>query len=177
MRDKGLPVLAHQEQALAKAGEALDQTRPHAARDLASRSRAIPGLSREAAEGNTGGAAKAMEDEQQVRLDPEKRAGRFVEQWQGMKQARASMERAGDSAGAREVAQAHGEASRAGCTATRSSNPHCVACPRAGAEAGKRAVDRRCAVVVARSWARPGSGDEPVTVRAFGYDPVCGFMQ
>ncbi|BCA64360.1 conjugal transfer protein TrbA (plasmid) [Sphingomonas sp. HMP9] len=100
MREKGLPVLAHQEQALAKAGDALDQTRPHAARDLASAIERNPRLARDAAEGNTGGAAKAMETERQVRIDPEKRAGRFVEQWQGMKDARASMERVGDRAGA-----------------------------------------------------------------------------
>ncbi len=100
MKDKGLPVLAHQEQALAKAGDALDQVRPHGARDLASAIERNPRLARDAAEGNTGGAAKAMEVERQVRTDPEKRAGRFVEQWQGMKEARASMERAGDHAGA-----------------------------------------------------------------------------
>ncbi len=100
MRDKGLPVLAHQEQALAKAGDALDQVRPHGARDLASAIECDLRLARDAAEGNTGGAAKAMEAERQVRIDPDKRAGRFVEQWQGMKEARASMERAGDRAGA-----------------------------------------------------------------------------
>ena len=103
MRDKGLPVLAHQEQALAKAGEALDQVRPHGARDLASAIGRDPRLARDAAEGNTGGAAKAMETERQVRIDPEKRAGRFVEQWQGMKETRASMERAGDRAGAEKL--------------------------------------------------------------------------
>jgi len=100
MRDKGLPVLAHQEQALAKAGDALDQVRPHGARDLASAIERDPRLARDAAEGNTSGATKAMEAERQVRTDPEKRAGRFVEQWQGLKEARASMERAGDRAGA-----------------------------------------------------------------------------
>ncbi|WP_439571926.1 Ti-type conjugative transfer relaxase TraA [Sphingomonas sp.] len=103
MRDQGLPVLAHQESALQRASEALDQTRPHAARDLASAIERDPRLARDAAEGNTGGAAKAMETERQVRLDPEKRAGRFVEQWQGMKEARASMERAGDRAGAEKL--------------------------------------------------------------------------
>jgi hypothetical protein len=103
MQDKGLPVLAHQEQALAKAGDALDQVRPHAARDLASAIERDPRLARDAAGGNTSGAAKAMETERQVRIDPEKRAGRFVEQWQGMKEARASMERTGDRAGAEKL--------------------------------------------------------------------------
>jgi hypothetical protein len=103
MMDKGLPVLAHQEQALVKAGDALDQVRPHGARDLASAIERDPRLALDAAEGNTGGAAKAMEAERQVRIDPEKRAGRFVEQWQGMKEAWASMERAGDRAGAEKL--------------------------------------------------------------------------
>ena len=103
MRVQGLPVLAHQESALRRAGEALDATRPHAARDLASAIERDPRLAHDAAEGNTGGAAKAMEAERQVRIDPEKRAGRFVEQWQGMKEARASMERAGDRAGAEKL--------------------------------------------------------------------------
>jgi hypothetical protein len=103
MREKRLPVLAHQEQALAKAGDALDQVRPNGARDLASAIERDPQLARAAAEGNTGGAAKAMEVERQVRIDPEKRAGRFVEQWQDMKAARASMERAGDRAGAEKL--------------------------------------------------------------------------
>ena len=103
MKDKGLPVLAHQEQALAKASDALDQTRPHAARDLASAMARDPKLIEQVAGGNTSGAARAMETERQVRIDPEKRAGRFVEQWQGMKEARASMERAGDRAGAEKL--------------------------------------------------------------------------
>ena len=103
MRTQGLPVLAHQESALRRAGEALDATRLHAARDLASAIERDPRLARDAAEGNTGGAAKAMETERQVRIDPEKRAGRFVEQWQDMKEARASMERAGDRAGAEKL--------------------------------------------------------------------------
>lgn len=103
MLEKGLPVLAHQEQALTKAGDALDQVRPHAARDLASALARDPKLIEQAAGGNTSGAARAMETERQVRIDPEKRAGRFVEQWQGMKEARASMERADDHAGAEKL--------------------------------------------------------------------------
>ncbi len=103
MLEKGLPVLPHQEQALSKAGDALDQVRPHAARDLASAMARDPKLIEQAAGGNTSGAARAMETERQVRIDPEKRAGRFVEQWQGMKEARASMERAGDREGAEKL--------------------------------------------------------------------------
>ena len=100
MRDKGLPVLPHQESALQKAGETLDASRPHTARDLASALARDPKLIEQVAGGNTTGAARAMAEEQRVRLDPEARADRFVEGWQKMQQARAGMERAGDSAGA-----------------------------------------------------------------------------
>ncbi len=100
MRAKGLPVLAHQSQALRDAGDQLDRTRPHAARDLASALERDPRLGQDAAAGNTGGAARAMETERQVRVDPEKRAERFVETWRGLQQQRAGLERAGDEAGA-----------------------------------------------------------------------------
>ena len=100
MQAKGLPVLPHQESALRKAGEALDADRPHAARDLASALRRDPRLIEQATGGNTGGAARAMAEEQRVRLDPEARAGRFVEAWKTMQRNRASLERAGDRAGA-----------------------------------------------------------------------------
>ena len=100
MRAKGLPVLPHQESALRKAGDALDASRPHAARDLASALRRDPKLIEQTAGGNTGGAARAMAEEQRVRLDPEARAGRFVEAWKAMQRDRAALERAGDRAGA-----------------------------------------------------------------------------
>jgi hypothetical protein len=100
MRAKGLPVLAHQESALRKAGEALDADRPHAARDLASALRRDPRLIEQAAGGNTNGAMRAMAEEQRVRLDPKARAGRFVERWKQVGQECARLEQAGDHAGA-----------------------------------------------------------------------------
>jgi len=100
MRDQGLPVLPHQETALRKAGEGLDAVRPHAARDLASALARDPKLIEQAAGGNTGGAVRAMAEEQRVRLDPDARADRFVEGWQAMQRQRAGLERSGDSAGA-----------------------------------------------------------------------------
>ena len=100
MRAQGLPVLPHQESALRKAGEALDANRPHAVRDLASALRRDPRLIEQAASGNTGGAVRAMAEEQRVRLDPDARAGRFVEAWKAMQRDRAGLERAGDRAGA-----------------------------------------------------------------------------
>jgi Ti-type conjugative transfer relaxase TraA len=103
MKSKGLPVLPHQDSALRKAGEALDGIRPDAARDLASALRRDPRLIEQAAGGNTGGATRAIAEERRVRLDPEARAGRFIEGWQAMQHARKGLERAGDKAGAEKL--------------------------------------------------------------------------
>jgi Ti-type conjugative transfer relaxase TraA len=103
MKDQGLPVLPHQETAARRAIEALDATRPDAARDLASAMQRDPKLIEQAASGNTGGAARAMAEEQRVRLDPDARADRFVEGWQAMQRQRAGLERSGDSAGAEQM--------------------------------------------------------------------------
>ena len=105
MREKGLPVLPHQKEALAKAGDALDRVRPQAARDLASAFERNPALVRDAAEGKAGGAARAMAEEAQVRSNPELRADRFVERWQGMARERAELARSGDRAGAERTAK------------------------------------------------------------------------
>ena len=105
MREKGLPVLPHQKEALAKAGDALDRVRPQAARDLSSAFERNPALVRDAAEGKAGGAARAMAEEAQVRSNPELRADRFVERWQGMARELAELARSGDRAGAERTAK------------------------------------------------------------------------
>ena len=105
MREKGLPLLPHQKQALAKAGDALDRVRPHAARDLSSAFERNPALVRDATEGKACGAARAMAEEAQVRSNPELRADRFVERWQGMARERAELARSGDRAGAERTAK------------------------------------------------------------------------
>jgi len=122
MREKGLPVLPHQKEALAKAGDALDRLRPQAARDLASAFERNPALVRDAAEGKAGGAARAMAEEAQVRSNPELRADRFVERWQGMARERAELARSGDRRSAR---PRRWMAWREDCIAIRSSNPCC----------------------------------------------------
>ena len=109
MRARELPVLPHQESALRRAGEALDQVQPDAARDLASAFRRDPGLIGQAAGGNTGGAVRAMAEERRVRLDPDARADRFVESWRGLARERAGGDQArADKATTRMGAMAEG---------------------------------------------------------------------
>ena len=109
MRVRELPVLPHQESALRRAGEALDQVRPDGARDLDSAFRRNPGLIGQAAGGKTGGAVRAMAEERRVRLDPDARADRFVESWRGLTRERAGGDQAqADKATTRMGAMAEG---------------------------------------------------------------------
>ncbi|GAA0475419.1 hypothetical protein GCM10009096_16360 [Parasphingorhabdus litoris] len=82
MRDKGLPVLPHQQTALARAREALDQVRPDAGRDAAAAFNRQPEFVVEAASGKTARTVQAMQLEARARINPEMRADRFVENWQ-----------------------------------------------------------------------------------------------
>jgi hypothetical protein len=104
MQGRGLPVLPHQQVALAKAADRLEQVRPQAARDLASAFAENPGLVRDAAEGHTQPAIRAMRLETEIRLDPDKRADRFVSRWRGLDQQRMRFADSGDHGSAKRIA-------------------------------------------------------------------------
>ena len=108
MQERNLPVLPHQEAALAKAADRLNQIRPEAARDLDSAFTQNPGLMRDAAGGRTQGAIRAMRIETGIRRDPEKRADRFVSRWRDLDHQRMSFDRKGDSGSARRIADSMG---------------------------------------------------------------------
>jgi len=103
MRERGSPILPHQRVALEKAGQALEAIRPHATADLASALQRQPELAREAADGRSQGALRAMQLEAEIRLDPAKRADRFVNDWQRLSLTRETMLRDGDKSGANRV--------------------------------------------------------------------------
>jgi len=103
MREQGLPVLPYQRDALEKAGKALDAIRPHGTVDLASALQRQPSLAREAGDGRSQGAIRAMQLEAEIRVDPVQRADRFVSDWQRLGQARQAMQRDGDSKGAQNL--------------------------------------------------------------------------
>jgi len=104
MQDRGLPVLPHQKNALAKAADRLDQIRPEAARDLASAFAENSSLVRETAEGHTQRAMRAMRLETEIRLDPDKRAERFVLRWRGFDRQRMTFADRGDHGSAKRIA-------------------------------------------------------------------------
>ena len=105
MRDRGLPVLPHQHDAINRAGEALDAIRPHASTDLQNALQRQPELIHEAAEGQGQAAVHAMNKEAELRADPFQRADRFVEGWQQLRQAHEDLRRDGDFRGAKRVGQ------------------------------------------------------------------------
>lgn len=105
MRKDGYTELPHQRIAYDKAREALDLKRPDAARDLRAAFGRDMGLIAEAAQGRTNAAIRAMVLEAEMRASPERRADRFVEDWQKLARQHRAFHRAGDTAGARAVGQ------------------------------------------------------------------------
>ncbi len=96
MHELELPTLPHQVQAHERAQAALDALLPHASQDLGNALARDPSLAGEAAVGRTRAAIRAMQVETEIRTSPERRADRFVSNWQNLDRQRRSLERSGD---------------------------------------------------------------------------------
>jgi Ti-type conjugative transfer relaxase TraA len=81
---------------LAEARTELNGRRDNAARDMEAAYKKDPSLARDAAGGNVRGAVQAMQLETEMRTDPAKRADRFVERWNELKQGADHAYQAGD---------------------------------------------------------------------------------
>ncbi|MFA6118232.1 MAG: Ti-type conjugative transfer relaxase TraA [Sphingomonas sp.] len=103
MRGSGSAAMPHQREALERAREALDAIRPDASTDLRAAFRHSPELVREAAEGRSQAAMRAMQLEAEIRIDPVQRADKFVEGWQQLQRHREDLQHDGDLRGARKV--------------------------------------------------------------------------
>jgi hypothetical protein len=112
MLEQDLPVLPHQRHAQERARVALDAIRPHASRDLDSAFERDSALAREAADGRTQRAIRAMQLEAEVRNDPELRADRFVERWQKLDRERIRHDRSGDWQSEYRIRDSMGEMAR-----------------------------------------------------------------
>ncbi|ODU27246.1 Ti-type conjugative transfer relaxase TraA [Sphingopyxis sp. SCN 67-31] len=105
MQDKGLPVLPHQRAELDKAREAMNATGKHRAQDMERAYKRDPALASDAAGGRVRQAMRAMQLEAEIRVDPDKRADRFVEGWRQLHTHREELQRDGDFRGARKVSE------------------------------------------------------------------------
>jgi hypothetical protein len=103
MKERSLPVLAHQRQALEQAREAVGKIGPNAAKDLERAYVREPALAGEAASGRTQRAIRVLQLEAEVRADPRLRADRFVERWQSLERRRSALHREGDMTGVHQV--------------------------------------------------------------------------
>jgi Ti-type conjugative transfer relaxase TraA len=83
MEQKGLLPMPHQETARDKARTALNELKPNSGRDLDAAFTRQPELVAEAASGRTTNAIRAMQLEAEIRTNPQMRADRFVNDWQG----------------------------------------------------------------------------------------------
>lgn len=87
-RSVGEPFTADQRQELSNSRTGLNAIRPHAALDLETALASDPKLTREAADGRTATAIRAMQLEAELRVDPQLRADTFVQRWQALDRQR-----------------------------------------------------------------------------------------
>ena len=104
----GRSALPHQQAALTKAQQALDQLQPDGARDLRAALGRNPDLSNELREGRAGAAIQAMALEREIRANPSARADRFVDDWKKLGTRQNRLEQSGDYTAASHVRQQMG---------------------------------------------------------------------
>jgi hypothetical protein len=113
MKERGLPVLPHQEQVRDKARDALNKVQPHAGRDAAHVFRSEPELVSQAASGRSNATMRSMQLEREIQNNPQMRADRFVENWQRLSQQRDNHYRSGNYQAREKVTdQMHGFAKK-----------------------------------------------------------------
>jgi hypothetical protein len=97
---------------LQKARKVFEEVRPYGSHDAEAAYKKNPELAREAAGGRVNRAVRALQLETELRIDPSRRADRFVERWQGLDQARLRQYQAGDMSGYRATRSAMGDMAR-----------------------------------------------------------------
>jgi Ti-type conjugative transfer relaxase TraA len=94
---------------LQKSRRAFEEVRPYGSHDAEAAYKKNTELAREAADGRVNNAIRALQLETELRIDPARRADRFVERWQELKQTSQHQYRAGDMSGCRATRSAMGD--------------------------------------------------------------------
>jgi Ti-type conjugative transfer relaxase TraA len=97
---------------LQKARRAFEEVRPYGSHDAEAAYKKNTELAREAAGGRVNRAIRALQLETELRIDPSRRADRFVERWQELKQTSQHQYQAGDMSGCRATRSAMGDMAR-----------------------------------------------------------------
>jgi Ti-type conjugative transfer relaxase TraA len=97
---------------LQKARQVFEEVRPYGSHDAETAYKKNPELAREAAGGRITRAVRALQLETELRINPNRRADRFVERWQELDQTRLSQYQAVDMSGYRATRSAMGDMAR-----------------------------------------------------------------
>jgi hypothetical protein len=97
---------------LQKSRRAFEEVRPYGSVDAEAAYKKNTELAREAAGGRVNRAIRALQLETELRIDPNRRADRFVERWQELKQTSQHQYQAGDMSGCRATRSAMGDMAR-----------------------------------------------------------------
>ena len=97
---------------LQKARQVFEEVRPYGSHDAEAAYKKNPELVREAAGGRVNRAIRALQLETELRIDPGRRADRFVERWQKLDQASLRQYQAGDISGYKATRSAMGDMAR-----------------------------------------------------------------
>jgi hypothetical protein len=97
---------------LQKARRVFEEVRPYGSHDAEAAYKKNPELVREAAGGRVNRAVRALQLETELRINPGRRAARFVEDWQKLDQASLRQYQAGDISGYKATRSAMGDMAR-----------------------------------------------------------------
>jgi hypothetical protein len=97
---------------LQKARKVFEEVRPYGSVDAEAAYKKNTELAHEAAGGRVNRAIRALQLETELRIDPNRRADRFVERWQELKQTSQHQYQAGDMSGCRATRSAMGDMAR-----------------------------------------------------------------
>ena len=97
---------------LQAARRAFEDVRPYGSHDAETAYKKNPELAHEAGSGRHNSAVRALQLETELRVNPNRRADRFVERWQELDQTRLRQYQAGDMSGYRATRSAMGDMAR-----------------------------------------------------------------
>jgi hypothetical protein len=112
MQEQGGKASLEQVKELQEARKVFERVRPYGSHDAEAAYKKNPELALEAASGNPARAIRALQLETEIRIDPNRRADRFVERWQKLDQTSQHQYQAGDMSGYKATRSAMGDMAR-----------------------------------------------------------------
>jgi hypothetical protein len=112
MQEMGFDATPEQVKEFQQARKVFEKVRPFGSHDAEAAYKKNPDLAREAAGGRLNRAIRALQLETELRINPGRRADRFVDDWQKLDQASLRRYQAGDISGYRSARSAMGDMSR-----------------------------------------------------------------